>query len=242
VQKAVFWVKKNGVDYPDSATEMDLAPRKSSGIPNRQVITINYVATAEAGDYVQVFWAGDSTELRVESLPAGTSPVYPAVPSIILTAVQVMYTQVGPQGIQGEVGPEGPEGPQGEQGIQGEVGPQGPAGEGSSVTVSENPPESASEGDQWYNSSTGESYIYYDNYWVELNNSLPGPQGSQGPPGPTGPQGPRGSAGITGPQGPAGPTGATGATGATGETGPQGETGPEPGVGKVIAMSIVFGG
>jgi hypothetical protein len=218
VQKAVFWVKKNGVDYPDSATEMDLQPRKASNNPNRQVITINYVATAEAGDYVQVFWAGDSTQLRVESLPAGTSPVYPAVPSIILTAVQVMYTQVGPEG------------------------PQGPAGEGSSVTVSENPPESASEGDQWYNSSTGESYIYYDNYWVELNNSLPGPQGSQGPPGPTGPQGPRGSAGITGPQGPAGPTGATGATGATGETGPQGETGPEPGVGKVIAMSIVFGG
>jgi hypothetical protein len=107
VQKTVFWVKKNGVDYPDSATEMDLQPRKGSGNPNRQVITINYVATAEAGDYVQVFWAGDSTELKIESLPAGTNPVYPAVPSIILTAVQVMYTQVGPQGIQGEVGPAG---------------------------------------------------------------------------------------------------------------------------------------
>jgi hypothetical protein len=104
VQKAVFWVKKNGVDYPDSATEMDLQPRKASNNPNRQVITINYVATAEAGDYVQVFWAGDSTQLRVESLPAGTSPVYPAVPSIILTAVQVMYTQLGPQGPQGDPG------------------------------------------------------------------------------------------------------------------------------------------
>jgi hypothetical protein len=104
VQKAVFWVRKNGVDYPDSATEMDLQPRKTSTIPNRQVITINYVATAEAGDYVQVYWAGDSTQLKVESLPAGTSPVYPAVPSIILTAVQVMYTQLGPQGPQGEPG------------------------------------------------------------------------------------------------------------------------------------------
>ena len=98
VTKAVFWVKKNGVDYPDSATEIDLQARKSSDVPNRQVITINYVATAAAGDYVQVFWAGDSLNLSVESLPAGTSPVYPAVPSIILTAVQVMYTQVGPTG------------------------------------------------------------------------------------------------------------------------------------------------
>jgi hypothetical protein len=52
-------------------------------------LTINYVATAAAGDYVQVFWAGDNTQLQVEALPAGTSPVYPAVPSIILTATQV---------------------------------------------------------------------------------------------------------------------------------------------------------
>jgi microcystin-dependent protein len=47
------------------------------------------VATAAAGDYVQVFWAGDNTGLTVEALPAGTNPVYPAVPSIILTATQV---------------------------------------------------------------------------------------------------------------------------------------------------------
>lgn len=87
--KSVFWVKKDGVDYPDSATELDLAPRKSSGVPNRQVITINYVATADVGTEVQIWWAGDNLELKVESLPAGTSPVYPAVPSIILTVVQV---------------------------------------------------------------------------------------------------------------------------------------------------------
>jgi hypothetical protein len=191
VQKAVFWVKKNGVDYPDSATEIDLQPRKSSGVPNRQVITINYVATAEAGDYVQVYWAGDSTDLKVESLPAGTSPVYPAVPSIILTAVQVMYTQVGPEG------------------------PQGPAGEGSSVTVSETAPTGASEGDQWYDSTTGESFIYYDNYWVELNNSLPGPQGVAGPQGEKGDKGDRGftgAAGINGTNGTDGPPGVVAAT------------------------------
>jgi hypothetical protein len=117
VQKAIFWVKKNGVDYPDSATEIDLAPRKSAGIPNRQVITINYVATAVAADYVQVFWAGDSLDLQVEALPAGTSPTYPAVPSIILTAVQVMYTQAGPAGATGPAGPAGPTGAAGEAGI-----------------------------------------------------------------------------------------------------------------------------
>jgi hypothetical protein len=100
--KSVFWVKKNGVDYADSSTELDLQPRKGAGNPNRQVLTINYVATAAAGDYVQVFWAGDNTGLTVEALPAGTSPVYPAVPSIILTA-----TQVGNSGL--HVSPDAPE-------------------------------------------------------------------------------------------------------------------------------------
>jgi hypothetical protein len=122
VEKAIFWLKTNDVDYPDSATEIDLAPRKSADVPNRQIVTINYVATAFAGQQVQVYWSGSSTQLKVESLPAGTSPISPAVPSIILTAVQVMYTQLGP------TGSEGPTGPQGEIGATGSTGPQGVTG------------------------------------------------------------------------------------------------------------------
>jgi hypothetical protein len=98
VEKAFFWLRLNGTDYPDSSTEIDLQARKSAGVPNRQVVTVNYVAEADAADYVQVFWSGSSTNLTVESLPAGTSPMSPNVPSIILTATQVMYTQLGPQG------------------------------------------------------------------------------------------------------------------------------------------------
>jgi hypothetical protein len=135
VERAIFWVKKNGVDYPDSSTEIDMPQRKGAGNPSRQVITINYVATAVANDYVQVFWAGDSTQLMVEALPAGTSPVYPAIPSIILTAVQVMYTQIGPQGATGPTGALGPTGPTGATGSAstvtgptGATGPTGPSG------------------------------------------------------------------------------------------------------------------
>jgi hypothetical protein len=137
VEKAIFWLKTNNVDYPDSATEIDLQARKSSTEPNRQVITVNYVATATAGQQVQIYWSGSSTDLRLESFAAGTSPVSPAVPSIIVTATQVMYTQLGPtgntgptgpQGIQGDLGPTGPQGIQGIQGIQGVAGPTGPTG------------------------------------------------------------------------------------------------------------------
>lgn len=105
VEKAIFWLKTNNVDYPDSATEIDLQARKSSTEPNRQVVTVNYVATATAGQQVQIYWSGSSTDLRLESFAAGTSPVSPAVPSIIVTAVQVMYTQLGPTGATGPTGP-----------------------------------------------------------------------------------------------------------------------------------------
>lgn len=35
------------------------------------------------------------------------------------------------------------------------------------ATVSDNPPDNPSVGDQWYNSLDGVTYIYYDSYWVE---------------------------------------------------------------------------
>jgi hypothetical protein len=130
VEKATFWLKTNNVDYPDSATEMDLQPRKSAGDPNRQVITINYVATATAGQQVQIYWSGTSTQLTIESFPAGTTPVSPAVPSIIVTAVQVMYAIQGTQGVQGVqgFGYAQLQGTQGIQGITGDTGAQGTTG------------------------------------------------------------------------------------------------------------------
>jgi hypothetical protein len=128
VEKAIFWLKTDNVDYADSATEIDLQPRKSAGNPNRQIVTINYVATATAGQQVQVWWSGSSTDLTVESLPAGTSPVSPAVPSIILTAIQVMYTQLGPTGATGSTGATGATGPTGPTGPTGATGPTGPTG------------------------------------------------------------------------------------------------------------------
>jgi hypothetical protein len=193
VEKAVFWLRTNNVDYPDSATEIDLQPRKAADNPNRQVITVNYVATATAGQQVQIYWSGSSTQLRLESFAGGTSPVSPAVPSIIVTATQVMYQQIGPTGATGPTGVAGPTGP---QGIQGATGPTGPTG---------------NQGDLGPTGPTGTQGIA----------GPTGPTGSQGDLGPTGPTGAASTvAGPTGPTGTAGTTGPTGPTGTTGPTGP----------------------
>lgn len=145
--------------------------------------------------------------------------------------------------------------------VVGATGPTGPGGAASNVTgptgatgafsiSSATPPETADEGDAWFNSATGQIFVYYDSYWVESASSnvgAEGPTGSTGPTGPegapsvvpgatgtTGPTGPQGNTGptgsqgldITGPTGPAGPTGAIGPTGAEGERGPTGALGP----------------
>jgi hypothetical protein len=91
-----------------------------------------------------------------------------------------------------------------------------------SLEVSPTPPESPSEGDIWYNSTTGQTFVYYDSFWVE---NVTGQVGPQGPTGATGPAGQDST--VPGPQGPPGADGFIGADGAPGAQGPEGPPGPE---------------
>lgn len=73
--------------------------------------------------------------------------------------------------------------------IVGPIGPTGPTGPQASYYVSDTAPSSPESGDIWFNSSIGNTFIYYDSYWVEITGSA-GPQGATGATGPTGPTGP----------------------------------------------------
>ena len=59
-----------------------------------------------------------------------------------------------------------------------------------SITISDTPPSSPTEGAMWYESDTGKTFVYYDSFWVEVISS----EGPEGPEGPTGPTGATGSA------------------------------------------------
>ena len=48
---------------------------------------------------------------------------------------------------------------------------------GGSLTVSDTPPSSPTEGDLWYNSTDGSTYVYYDYFWVESTSAYAGPTG-----------------------------------------------------------------
>jgi hypothetical protein len=139
----------------------------------------------------------------------------------------------GPTGPTGAVGSTGPSGATGATGPSGSTGPTGSTGPQATFSVvADNPPSNPVEGQAWYNSSDGLTYIYYDGVWVEFGNSLAGPTG------PTGATGPAGATGATGPAGSTGPTGATGPAGETGATGP-GASGPR--IGQVIQVALPSG-
>jgi hypothetical protein len=54
---------------------------------------------------------------------------------------------------------------------------------GGGLTVSETAPASPAEGDMWFASAQGTTYVYYDSYWVEMSPAIAGPQGPEGPSG-----------------------------------------------------------
>src|SRR5215831_2572200 len=83
----------------------------------------------------------------------------------------------------------------GTAGPAGAAGPPGAAGPAGMFTISDTPPASPSVGQGWWDSSTGQGYIWYtdanSSQWVVFNDQ--GPQGGPGPQGVAGPQGPTGA-------------------------------------------------
>lgn len=45
------------------------------------------------------------------------------------------------------------------------------SGGGSSVTVSDTAPSTPTQGNLWFNSTNGKTYIYFDSYWIEVGNT-----------------------------------------------------------------------
>jgi hypothetical protein len=120
-----IWFRKNGTDIPESNTVVTVSGGASAA---KTVAAWNYMLDLSASDYVELVWRTSDINLEFTHEPAKTSPTRPAVPSLIVTAHQVMYQQIGPTGSTGPTGPTGVAGPTGPQGIQGVAGPTGPQG------------------------------------------------------------------------------------------------------------------
>jgi hypothetical protein len=210
-----IWLKKNGTNLTDTNSHYDVPDKQGSSFSS-EILTVNFVLSLTANDYIQVYWQTASTSVQIETLAASSN--YPRTPSVILTAAQVMYTQLGPTGPTGAAG-------------------AGITYKGAVATVGDLPSTGNTVGDAYTVLANNHLYVWSGTAWID-NGSLVGPTGPTGSTGPTGTAGTNGTTGPTGPTGAnstvAGPTGPTGANstvaGPTGPTGAastvQGPTGP----------------
>jgi collagen type VII alpha len=123
---AQIWLRKNGTNLADTNSHYDV-PDKQGSAYSSEVFTVNFVLNLASSDYIEVYWQTNNASVQLETLAA--SGGYPRTPSIIFTAAQVMYTNLGPTGSAGANGPTGPTGANGTS----ITGPTGPTGAASSV-------------------------------------------------------------------------------------------------------------
>ncbi len=79
-----IWFRKNGTDVPNSATDFNL-----SGNTALEVAAWNYYFDLAAGDYIEIVWSTPVLTITMEKKDSRTSPVRPAVPSLIATMHRV---------------------------------------------------------------------------------------------------------------------------------------------------------
>jgi hypothetical protein len=78
-----FWLRKNGSNVADS-TRVVTVNINSGFTP----IALNYTISLAASDYVELYWAADSTDVSLDALAA--SAFAPAAPSVLVNALIVV--------------------------------------------------------------------------------------------------------------------------------------------------------
>ena len=88
-EDVTVWLRINGTDLANSATQYTISARKSASIFGYGVASLTFLLDLTASDYVQIVWLPTNTTVTIEALPLSVSPAYPAIPSVIATIFQV---------------------------------------------------------------------------------------------------------------------------------------------------------
>lgn len=79
-----IWLRKNGVDVPDSSTGLVLV-----GAGAKQVAAWNFFVDLLAGQHATLMWGSPDSAAQILYEGPGTNPSRPAIPSVIITVNQV---------------------------------------------------------------------------------------------------------------------------------------------------------
>lgn len=84
-----IWFRINGVDVPNSTTNITIPSRKNAFINGYGVASWNIFLDLTTDQYVEIVWLPAVASLTLQALPSSASPAYPAIPSVIATVNQV---------------------------------------------------------------------------------------------------------------------------------------------------------
>lgn len=89
IEHCEFWIKYNGVDFPNSATHITVQARKSASEPSEQQMKLILSGTAQNdGDYIELYWQGSTTSLQLGYVAPGVDgPV--GSPSVIANIIPI---------------------------------------------------------------------------------------------------------------------------------------------------------
>ena len=79
-----IWFKKNDVTIPKSNSQFTV-PKKHTGADGHVIAALNYFVDLDADDYIEIVWHTNDSSVFIEAIPEQTSPIRPAIPSIIVT-------------------------------------------------------------------------------------------------------------------------------------------------------------
>jgi hypothetical protein len=89
IDDVTVWLRKNGADVSDSAGLVGV-PNKHGAINGHIIMGWNYILSAAASDYFELYWTTDSGASSIYTYPASAvAPIHPASPAVILTVQQV---------------------------------------------------------------------------------------------------------------------------------------------------------
>jgi hypothetical protein len=79
-----IWLRKNGVDVPDTNSQFSV-PNRHGSVDGHLIAALNLFTDAAPNDYVELMWATSDSSTTVQYIAAKSSPTRPATPSVIVT-------------------------------------------------------------------------------------------------------------------------------------------------------------
>lgn len=81
------WFKKNSTNIANTNSEFSI-PGKHGSTDGRLIAALNFFFELAAGDYVELMWAAESSDISIQYLGTQSNPTRPATPSVVMTVTR----------------------------------------------------------------------------------------------------------------------------------------------------------